>query len=188
MNSDEEYLIVNRVITMKAFIRILLLLVVLCAAAHSIHAANIVWTNTAGGNWSVTANWNPNQVPAASDTAVITTDGDYTVTLDVSATVGGLVLGTTSGSSTQTFLIDGQTFTLDGQSVVNSSGQFHLSGGPITFSGILTNYGTVVWSNGDLNGFNVQIDNYGLWDAKTDNRSEERRVGKECRARWEPYP
>jgi hypothetical protein len=170
MNSDEEFVSINRVITMKTFIRIFFLLVVLFSATHSIRAATIVWTNTAGGDWSVAANWNPNQVPDTSDTAVIATEGDYTVTLDVSTTVGGLVLGTTSGSGSQTFLINGQTFTLNGETVVNSNGQFILNGGPITFSGILTNYGTVIWTNTDLKGYtNVQIFNYGLWDAKTDN-------------------
>lgn len=33
-------------------------------------AATINWTNTAAGNWSVAANWSPNQVPASSDNAV----------------------------------------------------------------------------------------------------------------------
>jgi hypothetical protein len=169
-NFGEEFFIAYGFITMKAYIRRLLLLAVLCATAHSIHATNIVWTNTAGGNWSVAANWSPNQVPDASDTAIITTDGDYTVTLDISAAVNGLVLGTTSGSSTQTFLVDGQTFTLGGQAAVNSGGQFHLSGGPITFSGILTNYGTVRWGNTDLHGEdNPQIFNFGLWEATTNN-------------------
>ena len=48
-------------------------------------AADIVWTNTAGGNWSSTNNWSPNQVPGASDTAWITNNGTYTVTLNASA-------------------------------------------------------------------------------------------------------
>ena len=46
------------------------------------HCAAITWTNTSGGNWSVAANWNPNQVPTNADTALITTPGTYAVVLD----------------------------------------------------------------------------------------------------------
>ena len=37
----------------------------------SSRAATITWTNTAGGNWNDAANWNPNQVPGASDDALV---------------------------------------------------------------------------------------------------------------------
>ncbi|MGD0253642.1 MAG: hypothetical protein ABSC01_13210, partial [Verrucomicrobiota bacterium] len=56
-------------------------------------AAQIVWTNTSGGNWNNTNNWSPNQVPSTNDTAVITVAGTYSVTLNVSPTVAGLDLG-----------------------------------------------------------------------------------------------
>ena len=49
-------------------------------------AAVLVWTNTAGGHWNVAANWRPNQVPSANDTAAIT---NYAVTVDGDVTVGG---------------------------------------------------------------------------------------------------
>jgi hypothetical protein len=46
----------------------------------------IVWTNTSGGNWSVPANWSPNQVPGSSNTAMLPDVGSsYAVTLDVNA-------------------------------------------------------------------------------------------------------
>lgn len=35
-------------------------------------AAEVVWTNTAGGNWNTAANWSPNQVPTAAENASIT--------------------------------------------------------------------------------------------------------------------
>ena len=47
----------------------------------SAQGATVTWTNTAGGNWGVAANWSPNQVPGAADTGLITTPGTYTVTL-----------------------------------------------------------------------------------------------------------
>src|SRR5437899_1377385 len=42
-------------------------------------AAVITWTNTAGGNWNVPANWNPNQVPGSNDTANVTVAGTYAI-------------------------------------------------------------------------------------------------------------
>jgi hypothetical protein len=41
--------------------------------------------------------------------------------------------------------------------------------GPVTFAGILTNYGTVVWSSDNLYGSSAQIENYGLWNIVNDN-------------------
>ena len=134
---------------MRVYIRILLCLAMLFAATRSIRAADVVWTNTAGGNWSTAANWDPNRVPDVSDTAIITTNGDYIVTLDVNAIAGGLVLGATNGNNRPTFFINTNTFTL---------------GGP------LTNYGTIRWGHADLHcQGGPQIYNYGLWDAQTNN-------------------
>src|SRR5437867_1236488 len=62
----------------------------------SVRAADLVWTNTAGGNWSVAANWSPNQAPSTNDTAWITNNGTYTVTVNTSITVSNLFLGGTS--------------------------------------------------------------------------------------------
>ena len=64
---------------MKPVFATLLLLMLGNIAANS---ATIAWTNTSGGNWSVATNWSPNQVPGASDTAVITASGIYTVTFN----------------------------------------------------------------------------------------------------------
>ena len=192
---------------MKIRIQILLAALALVIVANSTHAADIVWTNTAGGNWSDMNSWNPNQVPGAGDIAVITNDASYTVTLDASFSVGGLVLGTLSGVNTQIFLINGQTLTLNGTAVVGASGRFTLSGGVLggnvilngalacsggTLSGamtitsnsmltaaspgmslngiLLTNYGTVNWSSGNINcDSSPQIYNYGSWNAQADN-------------------
>jgi hypothetical protein len=85
-------------------------------AAIASHADVIHWTNTSGGNWSVAANWNPNQVPSTNDTALITNAGSYTVTLNVDPTVAGLLLGGSSGP--QTLAVAGRTLTLNGTSLV----------------------------------------------------------------------
>ena len=50
------------------FFRIVLLSLILSFPASS---ATITWTNTAAGDWSVAANWYPNQVPRPADTVVI---------------------------------------------------------------------------------------------------------------------
>ena len=51
-------------------------------AGRLAEGATINWTNTASGGWNTAANWNPNTVPGANDTAIITNAG-VTVTLDV---------------------------------------------------------------------------------------------------------
>ena len=38
-------------------------------------AATSTWTNSASGGWDTTANWNPNTLPAAGDTAGSNTAG-----------------------------------------------------------------------------------------------------------------
>ena len=200
---------------MKTRIQILLTALAFIATTHLTRAGNVVWINTNGGNWSVGNNWNPHHPPGASDIAVITNAHNYTVTLDVSTSVSGLILGTTNAGSTQTLSINGQTFTLNGQATVSSNGQFNLSSGTFigatntggaVFSGVLapsggalagkltmasngvlnlagtsatnvlsgltllTNYGTVIWSNTDLYGSSsLQIFNHGLWDAQANN-------------------
>jgi hypothetical protein len=75
-------------------------LIFLLVACGKSSAAGIVWTNTAGGNWNAATNWNPNQLPGVSDTAIITNDGTYTVTVNISPTIASLVLGGNSGTQT----------------------------------------------------------------------------------------
>ena len=68
----------------------------------SAQGATITWTNTAGGSWSVTNNWSPNQIPGAADTALITASGSYTVTLNNNAQVSTLLVGGAGGTPTLT--------------------------------------------------------------------------------------
>jgi len=110
------------------------LLLIILAVNRIAHSAVINWTNTLGGNWSVAANWNPNQVPGSSDTANITTSGSYAVTLDVSANVNSLVIGG-AGSGVQ--VLHGSGFILTATNgVVNSGGILSLTNS--TFYGSLT--------------------------------------------------
>jgi hypothetical protein len=116
-----------------------------CATAS---AADIVWTNTAGGNWSVAGNWSPNQAPGTNDTAWITNNGTYTVTLDTNVTLSGLMLGGDSG--TQTLSHANYTLTLNGSGISSFRGVYTFSGGILTGSGALTLYGPFNWSGGTL--------------------------------------
>ena len=83
------------------------LLGVTCAAhLMTAAAADIVWTNTSGGDWNVAANWSPNQVPGALDNAFITTSFGYTVTVTDTEAVNGLTLGS-DGYSAATLTFTG---------------------------------------------------------------------------------
>ena len=115
----------------------------LCVTAP---AADIVWTNLAGGNWNVTNNWSPNQVPSTNDTAWITNDGVYTVTVNANVTLNGLVLGGDSGTQT----LNHATFslTLNGPGSSSSNGVYTFASGTLTGSGALQLAGPFNWVNG----------------------------------------
>lgn len=55
-----------------------------------VSGAMVSWTNTAGGSWSVPANWSSGAVPAQDDDVSITTEGNHTFTLNVNASMAGL--------------------------------------------------------------------------------------------------
>ncbi len=192
----------------RALVAVISLLLAL--GADTVRSATTTWINSSGGNWSDTNNWSAYKVPGVTDTAVITIAGNYNVSLDVSPTVAGLVLGASSGGTTQSLSTGSSTLAVNGPIQVNSQGQFNLNGGglagtnvltgTLTWSGgnmagnvtvasnsvlnivagggngfsglVLTNYGTVNWTNTTLYGRdnkNAQIYNYGLWNAQSDN-------------------
>ena len=57
-------------------------------------AADVLWTNTGAGNWSVSANWNSNAVPTAADRVQVNNGG--TVRIDSTAASCGVMLGSSS--------------------------------------------------------------------------------------------
>jgi hypothetical protein len=69
-----------------------LVLALILTGAMPASAINLTWTNTAGGDWAVAANWSPNQVPTVSDVAVFDGAATYTVTLTGARSVGGIVM------------------------------------------------------------------------------------------------
>ena len=122
----------------------------LLTASFRAEAASITWTNTASGGWNNAANWNPNQVPGATDTAIITNAG-VTVTLDISPTVGGIIVGT-NGAGTVTLALAGQTLTLNGPLTVNPSGSFTMDSGTLVGNTNAVLSGTIGWTAGVLEG------------------------------------
>ena len=113
-----------------------------------------VWTNTVGGVWGSSSNWNPNGIPGSSDNAIITNAGTYTVTLNISPSVGSLTLGGSSGR--QTLVTGGYTLTLAAASAVNANGVLALSG-DLNDNGGLTVNGQIIWTGGLLGTANVAL-------------------------------
>ena len=137
-----------------------LFLIIAALGSHLAHSATITWTNTSGGNWSVAANWSPNQVPANTDNALITTPGTYTVTLDLSpdfmntvTNAANLTLGAGGGAAgVQTFLVTNLSYS---EFLVGSLLQV-TNGGVLTmtndFSGLLIANPLFIDTGGVFNG------------------------------------
>jgi subtilase family serine protease len=96
-------------------------------------AATLVWTNVAGGQWNVSANWTPNQIPAAADDAYITNAGTYVVTISANA-AARLVVG--GPGSAPTLEHSGGTLGLGNTSELRAGAAWKWSGG--TLAGGLT--------------------------------------------------
>src|SRR5437762_8527572 len=104
------------------------------------------WTNIAGGSWNVATNWDPNQVPAAGDTAIITKAGNYTVSMDANYyPFDKIVLAGGAG---------GQTLAMSGSQIACSATITVGSGGSLTASQAFLQapqiniFGTLTWSGG----------------------------------------
>ena len=129
---------------------LLLVFLLLALGASLAQAATVTWTNTGGGNWNTAANWSPNKVPAAADTALITQPGTYTVKLDTSATIASLTLG--DGSGQQRFTNSANTLTVSGSATIAANGVLDWAGGSLSGAGQLqVNSGGVFnWFGGDM--------------------------------------
>jgi len=149
MNARARTILAASQIPRKLLSRGLATLLLLTLCGHASRATGITWTNLNGGNWNVATNWSPNQVPGPTDSAYITNNGTYTVTLNASATVTNLTLGGTSG--TQTFVQNANTLTLNGASTAGSNGIFDLGGGTLSGTGTFTVNGPFSWSSGAIN-------------------------------------
>ena len=121
------------------------LLAALLAVSQGAYASSIVWTNAVGGKWSGATNWSPNQVPTSGDSAFITNNGTYTVTVDVYLFLDSLTLGGATGL--QSLAMAGHNLDLNTASVIDTNGVLGLSGGYLA-SHLLTVNGTISWTGG----------------------------------------
>ncbi|HWD20674.1 MAG TPA: hypothetical protein VHB20_15505 [Verrucomicrobiae bacterium] len=104
-------------------------------AALSSQASVRNWTNTLGGDWNGPSNWSPNGVPNVNDTANVSADGVYTVTMTSAAVFNPAALRVGGGAGAQTLLVDGgATLTLTNA------------------GGLVTNNGILVLTNGSFVG------------------------------------
>jgi hypothetical protein len=147
---------------MKSFRFVVALVVSFITFTQPGRAATLVWTNTAGGNWSTPANWSPNAIPAADNTAFVTNSGTYTVTVNAGATIANLTVGDTNSTGTQTLAITAGAFTVTNVTSA-SNGVIFLSAGSLTTSGAANLVGNVNQASGtwQLN-TPININNYNL--------------------------
>jgi len=117
----------------------------LSLVARQSASASVTWINAAGGNWSTGSNWSTGVAPTTTDVVAIDLTGTYTVTLDVNATIAGLIVGGASG--VQTLSGTSRTLTVNGFSTVAPSGVLSLSGSTLAGTGNLTSSGSLVLQN-----------------------------------------
>src|SRR5678815_5135868 len=120
--------------------------------AMPVGGAEIIWTNTSGGNWNASSNWLTHVVPSSGDNAYLTNAGTYTVTLNTSASVQSLVIGGSSGIQRLTNSALANLLTIGGPSSVELSGVLGMANGSLSGSGDLTVRGQFVWSGGTVSG------------------------------------
>ena len=121
-----------------------------CSFADPARAADITWTNTAGGYWHIASNWQPNQVPGWLDTAWVTNSGTYTVTNSLTAPVAGLTVGGEGG--VQTLLVHSGSLLVNGAGTLATNAVFWMEGGMLGGSGTLNLAGPFNWTGGSITG------------------------------------
>lgn len=117
--------------------------------AQTCRSAQLVWTNAAGGNWTVAANWNPNTVPAAGDSVVITNEGTFTVTLAAGATLNSLTLGSTLTPGTRTLQLTAGTLAVT-NTYSETNGIIFMNGGSMNSTGPFNSAGAVWAANASV--------------------------------------
>lgn len=117
----------------------------------SLYAADLVWTNVAGGTWATAANWSPNQVPTANDTVYITNNVPFTVTVGAAAAVSNLFLGSGPATVASNRFEQTAALTIHGTAWVQSNGWFRM-GGQLNISNQFNNGGFFQWLDSPMRG------------------------------------
>ncbi len=125
---------------------------ILCVwvATMPAEAADLVWTNASGGNWSARTNWSPNQVPGPADHVQIVTAGSYSVILDADASVAQLTLG--DGSGTPTLVVTPATRRLTVTNGLTVTAGAVLRQGGVLTGALVRVEGRCDWTGGTLVG------------------------------------
>ena len=100
--------------------------------AVSVRAATFSWTNSAGGSWHVAANWLPNTVPSAGDTALVTNIGTYSVVITNSVSPAVLRIGS---PGSPTVVVDNFATLSCANCVITNGGTNIVSGGTLSARG-----------------------------------------------------
>jgi alpha-tubulin suppressor-like RCC1 family protein len=104
-------------------------------------SSEVSWIDPAGGTWSDGVNWSSGSPPTATDVAVVTLGGTFTVVVDVDVEVAGLTLGATAGA--QTVEAVGRTLTVDGPLVIGVTGTLALDNSSAAGTGSAVNAGAI---------------------------------------------
>jgi Hint domain len=121
--------------------------------------ATITWKSTvASGNWSATGSWTGGALPGASDTASFASGTNNIVaTLDATQSIGGLTLGSPSGTYTDELVVGSNTLNIANNatiSISNAAGNDYLTlaGGQFVVSGSIS-VGTASSAKGTMRGY-----------------------------------
>ncbi|MCH7521475.1 MAG: hypothetical protein IIB42_07250, partial [Candidatus Marinimicrobia bacterium] len=101
-------------------------LLTLLIAPGFVAAGQVTWTNTSGGTWGTGSNWSTSSVPTATDTVEIALGSTFTVTLDESASVAALTIGTAAGTQTLVLSVSANTLTVSGKVTIGANGVVEL--------------------------------------------------------------
>lgn len=115
------------------------------------------WTGAVDGNWSSAGNWSLGRAPLATDSVVIAVPGAYTVSLDVSATVGYLDVGDSLSAATPTLAhAPGTTLQVDSISIFYPGSAYSLTGGStLAGGGSVLVFGNLVFDGASMTGDGV---------------------------------
>jgi hypothetical protein len=112
--------------------------------SFTIAQGTILWTNSAGGDWSNPANWDLGRVPNAGDDVYISAAPGATITHSSgSDTVASI-------RADSRFTLSGGTLAINRQAIFNDA--LTLSGGTFSGAGSLIANSNVIWSNSVLEG------------------------------------